>query len=457
MGSDIKLCEADLDGTIHILGDADGTIAVSGNMAGGGNLLSNGVIQIDGNLGGTVHVYFDALGEILVGEDAEGDIQIGGNITSTGKVLVKGDISGDLTVDGCVDGGILANSDGVGQGEITGDVSIEGEFNGNICGDNLAPMETLPENISIEDFGANGTICGARPGCGDGTISSSDPSDGTEDARQPHPQSDCSPGARQGIGSEDEPIIITLSEGGANNLDCWALCETGIEEVDTGAGCGTLDANAIKTLTETSTGVYEIVLDRPISAGHWTTVTYRGDDTYVSYASLPADANADETSSSVDILDHIDCCLNHTCTPPFGNYSCDIDHSGAVNSSDLLTLIDLLNGSGKFIVWNGESLPANSCPGDNFRSGGGEAQSSEGDNQQLADWFVNYLTTADPQGGAGIDEFHAIVESVTQWCVDHFNGDERTALADRLSDPTLKFASDAGAKAASMVVEVITP
>ena len=29
-----------------------------------------------------------------------------------------------------------------------------------------------------------------------------------------------------------EPIEITLSQGGANNLDCWELCESGVEEVD---------------------------------------------------------------------------------------------------------------------------------------------------------------------------------------------------------------------------------
>ena len=120
-------------------------------------------------------------------------------------------------------------------------------------------------------------------------------------------------------------------------------------------------------MTDTGSGVYEILLERPISAGHWTTITHEGDGSYVTYSSLPADANDSGTSMSNDILEHIDCCLNQICTPTPGDYICDTNHSGVVTSADLLRLIDLLNGAGTFIVWNAKTISSNDS------AGGGES------------------------------------------------------------------------------------
>ncbi len=330
----IKFCGSYVNGAIRITG------ANLGGFVGGSYLLEDGLIQIDGNVVGPG-------GKIHVGEDADGDIYVGGDVSSGGCI----DVDGDVTSTGS----------SLVEGDITGDITIDGEFNGNICADNLSPMANLPANISIGTMGDEGLICGARPWCGDGTISSADPADETQDSRQPHPPGDCSLSARQGIGSEDEPIEITLSEGGANNLDCWELCETDVEDVDTGQGCSTLSANAIDSVTETSSGVYEIVLERPISAGEWTTITYLGDDSYVAYASLPADANADEYAGPSDITALINY-LNEVAEPPFGDYSCDMDHSTVCGPPDITRLIDLRNGSSKFIAWSSKTLPSNTCP-----------------------------------------------------------------------------------------------
>ena len=83
-------------------------------------------------------------------------------------------------------------------------------------------------------------------------------------------------------GGGPEPIIVTLTAGGANHVDCWSLCETGIEEVEPGSD--PLSGNLVASVAETSSGVYELLLDRPISAGHWSTVTFFGDGSEVSDA-----------------------------------------------------------------------------------------------------------------------------------------------------------------------------
>jgi hypothetical protein len=67
------------------------------------------------------------------------------------------------------------------------------------------------------------------------------------------------------------------------------LCETGIEQVDTGTP--PLDPNRIVRVVQNpaNSGIYEITLKRPISAGHWTTIEYDPTGSSVTYASLPMD------------------------------------------------------------------------------------------------------------------------------------------------------------------------
>lgn len=262
---------------------------------------------------------------------------------------------------------------------------------------------------------------------------------------------DCSLGARQGIGSAAEPIVITLSQGGANNLDCWALCETGVEAVDTGEGCSELDDNAIAGVTETSTGVYEIVLDRPISAGYWTQITYLGDDSSVWYASLPGDANLNRGSSAADITYLVDC-LNdvYVCSL----YQTDMNRSGAGNAADILRLIDLLNGAQEFIVWLGESIPAYhpECGGESLAGGGSE---EEDDPEAFATFLIAYVANADPQGEAATALFETLADAMAGWVAQHFTGGQQAAIVEALSDPELSFASEAGANKAAQIVEVL--
>jgi hypothetical protein len=128
--------------------------------------------------------------------------------------------------------------------------------------------------------------------CPPGTVLGASPPAWTVDARQPHFPWDNALEVRQGIGSRNgyshgpEPIAISLNVHAASCPVCWELCETGIETVESGP---TLSANRIVSVTERANepGVYELLLDRPISAGEWTTIRYLGGGNPISYASLP--------------------------------------------------------------------------------------------------------------------------------------------------------------------------
>jgi hypothetical protein len=318
-------------------------------------------------------------------------------------------------------------------------------------------------------------------------ILSASPPNGTRDARQPHPQGTAgtavSPTSRQGIGSPTEPIVITLDVCGASSLQCWAFCETGIESVDTGTPL--LSANHIASVHERvdQPGVYEITLQRPISAGRWTAIRYMAPSwQWVSWASLPANANGDSIASSLDIQKHDDCCVKHLCAPKYGNYSCDIDHDGQVTSQDTLTLTNLLNGAGTFIVWNGRTLGTNTCfagiGGGNCADascGGGiepmatamligppgsptdELTTPEAQNAYFADWFVAFAVSADPANSTEVADLALIVDALTKWCVDHFTAEERGSLAARLAVASREAASSTGKNLALAAVEELAP
>ncbi|MCH7998840.1 MAG: hypothetical protein IIA91_05125, partial [Chloroflexi bacterium] len=57
------------------------------------------------------------------------------------------------------------------------------------------------------------------------------------------------------------------------------------------------------------------------------------------------------------------CCLKGTCIIPWGARSCDVDRSSLVTPLDILTAVDLLNGSDLWVSWNDTAKPANTvCP-----------------------------------------------------------------------------------------------
>jgi len=215
-----------------------------------------------------------------------------------------------------------------------------------------------PGTLCLGDHNGNG-IDDACDTCPNATITSATPPDGTLDARQPYAPK--APLPRQGIGSQGgpgvqaEPITIQLSPGVTGADHCFRLCET--------LGDGLLGFNNIGPVTDLGGGAYSIVLDRAITAGGVTTISYTGGGSFVQYTSHPANVNGDSSASPSDILDLIDN-LNGVLVPPLSDpYGCDLDRSNVCAPADILTLIDLLNGANGWIPWNGSQRPVNNqCP-----------------------------------------------------------------------------------------------
>ena len=224
-----------------------------------------------------------------------------------------------------------------------------------------------------------------------------------------------------------------------------------------------LSANSIARVIERPNvpGVDDILLARPNSARDWTTTTDVGGADPVSCALIPASANGDNYVGAVDILDLIDCLNGQMWCCFYGLYSTDVDHSEHFAPADLLTRVDLLNGARTLAPWYGKSLPTDSSLGGSMMAGGGPSLGemtaegpfdSDSENAHVADWFVAYLEMVNPTDSAKLEEFQIVVDSLTDWCVDHFTADEKNALVGRLNESMLGFASHAGAKTAASVI-----
>ncbi len=186
------------------------------------------------------------------------------------------------------------------------------------------------------------------PECPSGEVWFLDPPVGVVDARQPHPPAD---GAhQQGIDR-----LIVAAPAGAERLECWNICS--------GDPVATPSVTAVEIR---SGGTLALVLDRPFPPGAQTQVRYGGNDhcgeTFGHFTFLPGDVNGDGRATVADILAHVDHCLNNQQAPAFGAYSCDIDRSGLSGGSDLLRLIDLLNGAGDYAPWQGRMASPVLCP-----------------------------------------------------------------------------------------------
>jgi len=192
------------------------------------------------------------------------------------------------------------------------------------------------------------------------------PPSGVTDATQAHPISALTPCT--GIGQADgwEPITIDLGVSGADDLTCWALCETGFSPA-----CG---PNFITSVVEGPPGVYTINLAHGISAydvnapapamgvGHVTTIRYNG-GSYVRYFKHPANVDGSSLANAQDIIQIINC-INEV----FGGASrprweCDLDQSGTITVADMNVEINLLNGAGLYDIWFNTPKPTGAgCP-----------------------------------------------------------------------------------------------
>jgi hypothetical protein len=215
-----------------------------------------------------------------------------------------------------------------------------------------------PGSLCRGDENGNGVDDACEP-CPQATIAGAVPPDGTVDAREPNSPTALLP--REGIGSPGEPgtdresILIVLNPRVPDAEGCFRPCETREDPL--------LGPNRIQSVTYNGAGVYELVLDRAITAGGVTTIEYLGGGSFIDYTAHPANVNVDSFSDASDVQEHVDCCLSALCAPAWGRYSCDIDRSGLVTAADALAVIDLLNGTQAWDVWLGSPLPTRgTCP-----------------------------------------------------------------------------------------------
>ncbi len=210
--------------------------------------------------------------------------------------------------------------------------------------------------VNAEEYGL--------PLCPAGALVASDPPPGAVDARQPHdPIVDPGdPPPPMGIGSTDDPIIVTLDLADPNSgpvleLECWNVCETDGGKNDPPGGI------LVASVTfDADTETYSVVLEHPITPGFAIVLKYDGDvDTEIEYRSHPANVNSsgespDNVAASGDVLSLVDF-LNEVKTPPYGIYSTDIDHNGVFDEADVDRLIELLKGEGYPQEWLDTTTP----------------------------------------------------------------------------------------------------
>ena len=137
--------------------------------------------------------------------------------------------------------------------------------------------------------------------------------------------------------------------------DCWTICES-----------PPLPASIqITTIEEGSPGTYTIQLNRTITPGAVTLLTYTDSNSHKTigrFIAHPGNVNGDSRANTYDILALVDY-LNGVGPLPWGLYSGDLDRSGVIGPADILTLIDLFNGTNGFAAWYGTALPqADDCP-----------------------------------------------------------------------------------------------
>lgn len=195
--------------------------------------------------------------------------------------------------------------------------------------------------------------------CPSGEVRWIDPPNHVVDARQPHAVDD--QGLLQGIAE-----LTVEAPAGAEDPCCWTVCETRCNTPLHPPYEQAMQRSAIVAVVDHGDSAYSITLQRPITPGEITNITYTdgsGGETTGFFTSHPGNVDGDGSTAPSDILRLIDY-LNGVDTAPWGVYSEDIDHSGQWGPPDILRTIDLLNGAGAFHPWLNTPRPqcSDCCP-----------------------------------------------------------------------------------------------
>ena len=165
------------------------------------------------------------------------------------------------------------------------------------------------------------------------------PPDGAIDARQPSEVDGSSPAGWQAVELTFNAYALDLT------VDDFTVTKEG----------GSLPPPGIVEIVPVESNVIQLVLSDMIEPGAWTIITHNSSGAGTAMGYLPADVGADGTSNSSDILTLIDA-LNGV-GDPLPAWSTDTNRSGLPEPSDILRVIDLLNGADAYDPWNWVSLP----------------------------------------------------------------------------------------------------
>lgn len=253
----------------------------------------------------------------------------------------------------------------------------------------------------------SGNPCGS-PGCCDETnnncaltIVSSDPPNGAIDAREPFDPDGSNPAGWDSIELTMSGVPGDVSAGD------FSISTTG----GTAPNIVGLGINQ---------NVVTLDLDTFIPVGEWTQVTHDCSGASVCLGYLPADADASGASNATDVLEVVDC-LNGIITCSI--WQCDADRSDVCTSTDVLTVIDLLNGAGAYDPWLDVFLPANPCNAmESFAQPSDAPMSAEAVLLAVAE--TNWSDEFDGS------EMRSILESLAKWVVATVPEDERQSLAN---------------------------
>lgn len=162
--------------------------------------------------------------------------------------------------------------------------------------------------------------------------------DGGIDAREAHAFGD--PSKLTGL----SVFEFTFDDSSSVTPDRWAIAETGDAVPPDVTDVERLGRNRVR-----------LKLDRPITAGEWTTIVFKGAQTRaINIGFLPGDVDQSGTVSTYDISALVDCLNGQSSC---ADYQKDIDRTGLANGNDITRLIDLMqNVSEDPRPWLNESL-----------------------------------------------------------------------------------------------------
>jgi len=171
------------------------------------------------------------------------------------------------------------------------------------------------------------------------SLVSSVPPEGSIDARIPHAIDD--PSVRFGW----DAITITLDGSGVGLApEDFAVTQDG----------GASAPPAITDVVPVGDSSVLLTFSGPIEPGAWTIVTLISSATSVRVGYLPGDVDGDGIAAPSDILAIIDHLNGVRALPP---WSVDVDRSGVVDQNDVDAAKQLLGGAGTFVPWSGVALP----------------------------------------------------------------------------------------------------